>query len=211
MKKASIMGLLFSVPLIASASQSDEIVVSLTMPGDEMLFLEKTPIVISLSNGTDRIIPVIKDNDLALRIQIKLDVGSMEPYAHSPIPATDDTYKKWLYLSKAKDILNPGESFSWTFPRFTELTVFSYHVKATSIAARVLIGDNEWVCSAPVPFGINKEDVEGRGLLKESPEIECYDARTRMKTRMSVRRVRLGNKSFLFTNDGNRLCEISNH
>ncbi|MDD4442728.1 MAG: hypothetical protein EOM59_19415 [Clostridia bacterium] len=210
MKKPSIMGLFCIVPLITGAIQSDKIVVSLTMPGEEMLFLEMTPIVVTLSNGTDRIIPVIKNNDLALRVQIKLDVGAMEPHAHSPIPATDDTYKKWLYLSKAKDTLNPGESFSWTLPRFTELTVFSYHVKATNIAAKVLIGDNEWVCSAPVPFGISKEDVEGRGLLKESPEIDCYDAKTKVKTKTSVRRVSLGNKTFLFTNDGNRLFEISN-
>jgi hypothetical protein len=80
--------------------------------------------------------------------------------------------------------------------------VFSYHVKATNIAAKVLIGDNEWVCSAPVPFGISKEDVEGRGLLKESPEIDCYDAKTKVKTKTSVRRVSLGNKPFFLPMTG---------
>jgi len=209
MKKPTIMGLLCAMPLVTGAMQSDRVVVSLTMPGEEMLFLEMTPIVVTLSNGTDRIIPIIKDRDLALRIQIKLDIGAVEPNAHSPIPATDDTYKKWLYLSKAKDTLNPGESFSWTFPRFTDLTVFSYHVKATNISAKVLVGDNEWGSSAPMLFSINKEDIEGRGLLKESPEVYCYDAKTKMQTETSIRRVTLGGKSFLFTNDGTRLCELS--
>jgi hypothetical protein len=40
MKKPSIMGLFCIVPLITGAIQSDKIVVSLTMPGEEMLFLE---------------------------------------------------------------------------------------------------------------------------------------------------------------------------
>lgn len=208
MRKTSIIGLFIIVPVITNALQSGNAAVSLTMPGEEMLFLEKTPIIVTLSNGTDRIIPIIKDNDLALRVQIKLDIGAIEPHASSPISATDDTYKKWLYLCKTKDMINPGESFSWTFSNFTELTVFSYHVKATNITVKVLIGDNEWVSSESVPFCVNKQDVEGRGLLKESPEIECYDAKTRMKSKISIRRVRINNKNFLFTHDGNRLFEI---
>lgn len=208
MRTISILGLFFIVPLITNALQLGKVAVSLTMPGEEMLFLEMTPIAVTISNGTDRIIPIIKDNDLALRVQIKLDIGAMEPHANSPISATDDTYKKWFYLRKAKDMLNPGESFSWAFSNFTELTVFAYHVKATNIAAKVLIGDNEWCSSEPVAFCVNKQDVEGRGLLNESPEIECYDAKTRMKSKISIRRVRINNKNFLFTHEGNRLFEI---
>lgn len=208
MKNVGMLGLLLSLPLAVCNAQTNKVDVSLTMPGHEMLFLEMTPIVVSLSNGSNRVIPIIKDAELALKIQIKFSIGAREPYAHSPISATDDSYKKWHYLNRTTNHLNPGETFFWSFPRFTDLTVFGYHVKATNITANILIGDDEWVRSETLPFSVSEEDTQGAGLLEKGAAIECYDSNTRARTGVIIRKVKLGDKNYLFTNEGARLCEL---
>ncbi|MCL1921789.1 MAG: hypothetical protein FWG50_12090 [Kiritimatiellaeota bacterium] len=209
MRKTHTIGLLLAIPLSVCHAQTNGITVSLIMPGDEVLFIEKTPIVISISNGSDRAFQIIKDNDRALRNQIKLDVGAREPYARSPIEITNDECKSWASVSRSKDYLNRGESFSWTFLRSVELTVLGYHVQATNITAKVLVGDDEWACSVTHPFSINKEDVEQNGLLYNSPAIASYDATTKTKTEATLRIVKIAGESYLFTDRGYRICAVS--
>ncbi|MCL1921790.1 MAG: hypothetical protein FWG50_12095 [Kiritimatiellaeota bacterium] len=209
MRKTHTIGLLLAIPLSVCNAQTDEVVVSLTMPDGEMLILETTPIVISISNGSDRAFQIIKDNARALRYQIKLDVGAREPYQHSPIEATDDRYKNWSSVSRSEDYLAPGESFTWIFPRFVELTLLGYHTQSTNITAKVLVGDNKWAYSATVPFCVSREDIEGGGLLPKSQIIECYNANTKMKSETTIRKVKIGNKSYLFTDNGYRICAVS--
>ena len=208
MKKMSTIGLLFAASLGVCNAQTNGITVSLTVPDGEMLILEKTPIVISISNGTDRAFQILKDNARALRRQIKLDVGAEEPHAHSPIEATNDKYKDWSYVRLSEDYLNPGESFTWTFPRFVELTLLGYHVQATNITAKVMVGDNEWACSATVPFFVSRADIAEGGLFQKSPKIECYDATTKEKNGTTLRKVKIGGKTYLFTDDEYRICEM---
>jgi len=202
MRKMGTIGLLVVTSLGVCNAQTNGITVSLVMPGDELLFGEKTPITVSITNGSDRAIPIVRDGR-AFRFQIQLDVGAREPYAASPIEATDDRRKTWQSLSKVEDFLNPGESFSWTLPSPIHLTIFAYHTEATNITARVLVGDNEWASSVRLPFYVSKEDKE-----KNSPQIECYDLNTREKTKYPLRKIKLGDKSFLFTVMGYRLCEV---
>ena len=209
MRKTHTIGLLLAIPLSVCNAQTDEVVVSLTMPDGEMLILETTPIVISISNGSDRAFQIIKDNARALRYQIKLDVGAREPYQHSPIEATDDRYKTWSSVNRSEDYLTPGKSFTWTFPRLVELTGLAYHVQATNITVKVLIGDNEWVSSTSMPFSICEEDMAGRKLFEGSPVIECYDVTTKAKIETTLRMIKVGGESYLFTDRAVRICAVS--
>ena len=159
MRKMSTIGLLLAASLGVYNAQANDITVSFIPPGDKVMFCEMTPFAVSISNGSDRAFQILKDNARALRHQIKLDVGAKAPYQHSPIEATDDRHKRWSSVSWTEDYLNPGESFTWTFPRFVELTLLGYHVQATNITAKVMIGDNEWACSATVPFFVSRADI----------------------------------------------------
>jgi len=208
MRKMSMKGLLFAIPLSVCNAQTNGFVVSLTMP-EEMLLIEGTPIIVSITNGSDRAIPIVK-SERAFRFQIQLDVGVRAPHTVSPIEATDDRRKTWQSFNKVEDFLNPGESFSWTLPRSIDLTLFAYAVQATNITAKVLVGDNEWARSATQPFSISQEDYDGKGLLVTSPIIEFYDAKTKENAKTTIRKVKLGNRSFLFTDNGYRICEIGN-
>ena len=203
MKKMGTIGLLVVTSLGVCNAQTNGIAVSLVMPGDELLFGEKTPITVSITNGSDRAIPIVKDNARAFRSQIQLDVGAREPGQASPIEATDDRRKVWSSVSQSEDCLRPGESFSWTLPQTIHLTILAYHAEATNITARVMVSDNEWASSVRLPFYVSKEDKE-----KNSPQIECYDLNTREKTKYPLRKIKLGDKSFLFTVMGYRLCEV---
>jgi len=206
MKKMSTIGLFVVTSLSVCNAQTNGIAVSLAMPGVEMLVGEQTPITVSITNGSDRAIPIIKDNGNAFRFQVQLDVGAKELYAASPIESTNDRRKTWQSLSKVEDFLNPGESFVWTLPYTIHLTILASKIEATNITARVVIGDNEWVSSARLPFYVSNEDKE-----QDSPQIECYDLKTREKAKYPLRKIKLGDKSFIFTVMGYRLCEVSDN
>jgi len=210
MRKMSMMSLLAAVPLSMCIAQTNGVVVTLTMPGEEMLLLEMTPFSVSVSNGTDRVIPVFKDGDTALLRQIWLDVGARKPYAANWPPAIERRNKIWSFVNTSTESLNPGESFTWTFTFIPvlKLTGFAYHAQATNITAKVLVGDNEWATSATIPFSVCQEDIEGAGLLPKSPVVECLYATTKMKTDIIIRDVKIGNKRYLFTDDGYRIYEI---
>ena len=88
------------------------------------------------------------------------------------------------------------------------MTDYASKIGATNIAVRVMIGDDEWARSETLPFSVSEEDTQGAGLLEKGLAIECYDSNTRVRTGLIIRKVKLGDKNYLFTNDGARLCEL---
>jgi hypothetical protein len=199
--------ILASVLATICPARTNDIAVSLHMPWEKVLLFEEYSFAVTITNNSDRVIPLVKNSGAAQRFQVKFDIGAKEPQAVSPESFEGTSYKfvSWGHrLNNAPDALMPGQTYTWEFQNWNDLAWYCYKVEATNITARVMTGDNEWVCSKTIPFNVSKE----KGLVEESPIIGCYDANT--KTDMSFRQVKLGNKSFLFTKDGNRVCETPN-
>ena len=192
------------------AQSTTDITVTLKTPGEQMLLVEESPIEVTITNNSCRTIPLVKDIRAALRFQVIFDIGAKNPYSTGQIYGTSDRFVSWEHrLRNAKDSLSPGQAYTWEFRRWTELTDHASKIGATNIAVRVMIGDDEWVRSETLPFSVNEEDSQGAGLLEKSAAIECHDPKTGARTGTIIRKVKLGSKSFLFTNDGTRLCELS--
>lgn len=192
------------------SAQTNGIKVTLHMPGEQMLLVESSPILVTIFNNSGRSIPLAKAVGAALRFQVIFDIGAKNPQSDGGIYGVTDKYVSWKYrLSRSKDCIPNGENYTWKFNKWVELTEYAARIEATNISVRVMVGDSEWVRSEILPFCVSKADLQEAGLLEKSPLFESLDARTKMKTHLPIRKVKLGNKHFLFTNDGNRLCEIA--
>ena len=110
--------LLTLMSVYTTCAASNRVSVVCDVPGSVMLFHEKTPITVTITNQSETQIPFIRDVSHAYDAQIWIDLGNEEPFTHQPpfglrerkIWPKEITVDKWPEESR----LNPGETGMWT-------------------------------------------------------------------------------------------------
>jgi len=216
MKKSTIMGLLCAMPLVTGAMQSDRVVVSLTMPGSVMLFHEKTPITVTITNQSETQIPFIRDVSHAYNTQIWIDLGNEEPFTHQPPFGLRErkTWPKEITVDKwpEESRLNPGETGMWTLtysPHMRDIIDYASARGTTSITVRVQLGNNQWASSETLPFRIAPNPANGALMKKDKiAEVEYFHTVRNRNEKSAFYVIPVGGKNFLFDSKDQRLCEI---
>lgn len=191
--------------LCVDYAMSNEVSVSLCVPGEEVLAYEQGVIQVTITNNSSHAIPLLKGL-AAQRFQVSLSMGT-EKQSCAELPyLVDVRFRDWGRISKAKEFLMPGQGYTWEFgaEKWLDLTAYMLSAETTNITARVMVADNKWASSATLPFRVKG----GLRIFDASPAIECYDDNNNVTLKEPFRRVELNGKSYLFSNDVKRICEI---
>jgi len=118
------------------------------------------PITITVSNGTKNAIPFIRNENVAYKLQIWIDLGNKDQNVHPPRfgLTAEKPWSAAFDLSKweAESRLNPGESASWKLDVTHVIDILDYaSARGTSnITVRVQLGHNQWASSETQPFHV---------------------------------------------------------
>ena len=126
-----------------------------------MVYELKTPITITVSNGTENAIPFIRDISYAYDAQLWVDLGDKYQFVHPPRFGLRER-KQWnptLDLSKLRSDwwLNPGESASWELDYIKhvgDILDYASDNGTSNITVRVQLGHNQWASSETQPFHV---------------------------------------------------------
>jgi hypothetical protein len=205
MKKLYLSSLSLGVWLCANYAMPNDISVSLCVPGEEVLAYEQGMIRVTITNNSNHAIPLLKGL-AAQRFQVCLNMET-EKRSCAELPyLVDRRFRDWERVRKAKEFLAPGQGYTWEFSAETWLNLTAYMLSAetTNITARVMVAENEWANSATLPFRVRG----GLGIFDTSPAVDCHDTKNNKTLEEPFRQIKLNGKSYLFSNDVKRICEV---
>ncbi len=199
---------------VASA-ESNYVSVVCNVPGSTVLFQERTPITITVTNHTQEQITFIHDVSRAYDTQIWIDLGNKEQFDHPPGFGLTDR-KKWskdVTIDKwPKDCrLNPGEIGTWTlsFPHMVDIVHYASSIGTTSITVRVEMGANEWASSATLPFSVDSSVGNEEYMKCCVAELEYFNKERGRIEKTPFFAIPIGGKTYLFNSSRLRICELA--
>lgn len=208
--------LLTLMSVYTTCAASNRVSVVCDVPGSVMLFHEKTPITVTVTNQSETQIPFIRDVSHAYDAQIWIDLGNEEPFTHQPpfglrerkIWPKEITVDKWPEESR----LNPGETGMWTLtysPHMRDIIDYASARGTTSITVRVQLGNNQWASSETLPFRIAPNSANGALMKKDKiAEVEYFHTVRNRNEKSAFYVIPVGGEKFLFDSKDQRLCEI---
>ncbi len=171
---------------------TNEVALTLCFPYTEMLADEWFDYSITISNGSSRLIQIIKDPQSMLLCQMIFDLGTKKEYRDSHYSFDDGWDKRKSFRASRKNTtsLLPGKSYTWLIPYgYSDLHGAIKTFGVTNMSVRCLLGTNEWVRSNVVPLTFYQEETGGQSIG-------------------SLRKVKLGGKRYVFNKFNQRICEI---
>ena len=146
---------------------SNGVSVVLNVPEQLVMFYERRmPITITVSNGTENIIPFMRNVSSAHWKQIWIDLGDKEQFIHPPTFGLKyDKQRGTFDMDKwsADWRLNPGESASWELhpiDHVGEIVDYASYKGTSNITARIRLGDSQWVSSETRTFRVVPRSLE---------------------------------------------------
>lgn len=185
---------LFMLCLATSSvvAETNEISLALCFPYTKMLSNEWYTYSITLRNDSSTAIPILHDPQSMLNCQLIFDLGTKRKY-HKGYFYFDEGWDKINAFEKSRRRtvpLPPGESYTWEFPYgYSQLHQAHELFDITNISVRCLLETNQCVRSNVVP-------------------LTFYQEKERCPTVGSLRKVKLGDKRYIFNVFNQRICEI---
>ena len=177
------------------------------------------PITITVSNGTKNAIPFIRNENVAYKLQIWIDLGNKDQNVHPPRfgLTAEKPWSAAFDLSKweAESRLNPGESASWKLDVTHVIDILDYaSARGTSnITARVQLGHNQWASSETQPFHViprflwHAVDAEYWAQYKVA-EFEAFDEYRNKTVKAPFFVIPIKGKRILFDYNSREVCEV---
>lgn len=205
MKKLYFLSLLGAWPCVVGYAMSNDVSVSLCLPGEEVLAYKQGVVRVTITNNSNHAIPLLKGL-AAQRFQVCLNMETEKQSCAERPYLVDGRFRDWERIRKAKEFLMPGQGYTWEFgaEKWLNLTAYMLSAETTNITVRVMVAENKWASSATVPFRVRG----GLGIFDASPAIDCYDAKNNKTLKEPFRQAKLNGKSYLFSNDVKRICEV---
>ena len=200
-----ISSLMMSMSVMAYAD-TDTITLHLSCPVSEMLAYEWESLTITISNNSQRAIYIVKDPANIMNAQMVFDFDKPLLRYKEEFDFSESQKKiKFSQMPRQGNLL-PGESYTWKLPPcYGDLTRACLNFGVTEITALFPIGNDQWIRSNTLPFKIYPS--EEKILFFDEP----FDDKNNGKgNRFQLYKTALGNRFFLFTSWGERICEISN-
>ena len=145
---------------------SNGVSVVLNVPETLVMWHElKMPITITVSNGTENIIPFMRNMPAAQKRQIWIDLGDKEQFIHPPTFGLKYDKQMGVFdMDKWPSDwrLNPSESASWKLDVSDVIDLLDYASDkgASNITARVRLGDSQWASSKTHTFRVVPRSLE---------------------------------------------------
>ena len=185
-----------------------------------MVYELKTPITITVSNGTENAIPFIRDISYAYDAQLWVDLGDKYQFVHPPRFGLRER-KQWnptLDLSKLRSDwwLNPGESASWELDYIKhvgDILDYASDNGTSNITVRVQLGHNQWASSETQPFHViprflwHAVDAEYWAQYKVA-EFEAFDEYRNKTVKAPFFVIPIKGKRILFDYNSREVCEV---
>jgi len=185
-----------------------------------MYYDVKIPVTITVSNGTGNAIPFYRNENMAYRGQLWIDLGDREQFYHPPAFGIKPD-KRWGDMPFEPDkwpadrLLKPGESASWKLePRHVQAILdYASEHGTSNITARIQIGQNQWASSETKPLHVVPRALErvqnaGYWTQYKVAEFENIDAEKKKPPKASFFVVPIKGRRVIFDHKSQEICEL---
>lgn len=191
-------------------ADTNGISVHLSIPLYPLLECEISAVSLSVTNGSNRALPIITGWGRAVGAQLSFEIEGIE-FRHPHQPIFDfERSRPWASVSnQANRVLAPGEAYTWTDLYFLQQTCSNNG--GSNIIAKILVGEGEWAFSPKTPINIYLPN-DGKDHFMDTMQ-PCFettgiDNLSNLPFDFKVFQVDLLGTNFLFTGLGDRICDV---
>jgi len=198
--------------------QMNGIVLELKFPEPPLLYMEENSIYLSVRNESDHPLPLMTSLQKAIKYQIKIDLGlGSIPYRYQHLPVYYQSVSWDDIVTLADKVLKPGQSHIWEWEgyglmEYPNLLSEISNSSATNIAISLRVENNQWVSTPPLPITVLTAKASKAITDKAVPVLETtfWNQFTGQSWPISLNKLEINGKTYLFTPFGTRICELPN-